>query len=124
MAVNAYAFQGLNQGDDAGDTPLVLPMIEFNHVGEPDRFGGRSSLDANFLALTRTVGSDTQRLSLNGGWRVPFLGPGGGAYTLSTSLRGDAYHVDSLVRGGRDNHLQRIFRPHPSRGVARIGASP
>ena len=102
LAVNAYAFQGLNQGDDAGDTPLVLPMIEFNHVGEPDRFGGRSSLDANFLALTRTGGSDTQRLSLNGGWRVPFLGPGGGAYTLSTSLRGDAYHVDSLVRGGRD----------------------
>ena len=55
-------------------------MIDFNHVGEPDRFGGRSSLDANFLALTRTGGSDTQRLSLKGGWQLPFLGPGGGAY--------------------------------------------
>ena len=102
LAVSAYAFQGLDEDDDAGNTPLVLPMIDFNHVGEPDRFGGRSSLDVNFLALTRTGGSDTQRLSLKGGWQVPFLGPGGGAYTLSTSLRGDAYHVDSLARGGRD----------------------
>ena len=102
FAVNAYAFQGLDEGDDAGNTPFVLPMIDFNHVGEPDRYGGRTSLDVNFLALTRTGGSDTRRLSLKGGWQVPFLGPGGGAYTLSTSLRGDAYHVDSLVRSGQD----------------------
>ena len=103
LAVSAYAFQGLDEGDDAGDTPLVLPMIDFNHVGKPDRFGGRSSVDVNFLALTRTGGSDTRRLSLKGGWQLPFLGPGGGAYTLSTSLRGDAYHVDSLAQDGRDS---------------------
>ena len=103
MAVSAYAFQGLDEGDDAGNTPLVLPMIDFNHVGEPDRFGGRFSLDANFLALTRTGGSDTQRLSLKSGWQLPFLGPGGGAYSLSASLRGDAYHVDSLTQSGRDS---------------------
>ena len=103
FTVDAYAFQGLNEGDDSGDTPLVLPMIDFNHVGEPDRVGGRTSLDVNFLALTRTGGSDTQRLSLKGGWQVPFLGPGGGAYTLSTSLRGDAYHVDDLIQSGQDS---------------------
>ncbi len=99
MALNTYTFQGLSNGSTDGTTPYVLPMLDYNHVGEPDRFGGRSSLDANFLMLSRTSGRDTRRLSMNGGWKLPYIGPLGGVYALSTSLRGDIYHVSGLDRG-------------------------
>ncbi len=114
MAFNAYAFQGLSEEDNEGNTPYIFPMIDYNHVGEPDRFGGRASLDANMLVLTRTDGMDTRRLSLNGGWRLPYVGPEGGLYTLSTSLKGDLYHVNELKRsGGKKNYTGAAYRLVP-----------
>jgi len=101
FAVNSYAFQGLRSTDDPGLEPLVLPMVDYNHVGETDRFGGETVLDVNLLAITRTDGSDTRRLSIRPGWRLPYIGPLGDAYKLSFSLNGDFYHVDELERQGK-----------------------
>jgi len=101
FAANAYAFQGLRATDDPGLEPLVLPMVDYNHVGETDRFGGETVLDVNLLAITRTDGSDTRRLSIRPGWRLPFIGPLGDAYKVSLSLNGDFYHVDELEREGK-----------------------
>jgi len=101
FSANAYAFQGLQTTDDPGLEPLVLPMVDYNHVGETDRFGGETVLDVNLLAITRTGGSDTRRLSIRPGWRLPFIGPLGDAYKVSFSLNGDFYHVDELERSGK-----------------------
>ncbi len=98
MAVTGYLFQGLREADDFGTTPIVAPMFDYNHVGETDRLGGRSSLDVNLMTLTRTGGTDSRRLSLKAGWRVPYTGPLGDVYALSTSLTGDLYHVNDVFR--------------------------
>ncbi|HEC90114.1 MAG TPA: LPS-assembly protein LptD, partial [Alphaproteobacteria bacterium] len=99
FSANAYAFQGLKENDNPGQSPYVLPLINFNHIGEPDRLGGRTSMDLNFMALTRNKGTDTRRLSLAGGWKRPFTDGKGSLYTFSASLRGDLYHVNGLARG-------------------------
>ena len=98
VAANAYAFQGLRAANASGTAPYVLPMVDYNHVGEPDRFGGRAELDAGVLALTRPEGTDTRRLAMRGGWRAPFEGPIGDLYRFSVGLRGEAYQTDDLVR--------------------------
>jgi len=98
-SARAFAFQGLRINDDPGMSPLVLPLLEYNHVGEADRFGGRTNLDVNLLALTRSEGTDTRRLAVNAGWQVPRLGPLGSVYTLSASLRGGLYHVNKQSLG-------------------------
>ena len=100
-AVSAYSFQGLEVGDDPGKTPIILPLVDFNHIGEPDRFGGRTQMDINLLGLTRTDGTDSRRVSTNVGWARPFDGPIGDQYTLTASLRGDAYHVEDVVRASK-----------------------
>ena len=100
MAANSYYFQGLKESDDPGEAPIVLPLFDYNHVGEPGRLGGRPSLDVNFLALTRTEGTDTRRFSVKGGWKLPYTSPRGDIYTLTTSLQGDLYHTNSLQRDG------------------------
>ena len=99
FGANAYALQGLREDDDPGQTPLVLPIIDFSHVGEADPYGGRTSLDANLLALSRSEGTDSRRLSLEAGWRLPHIDPSGLVFELSTSLRGDIYHVNGQNRG-------------------------
>ncbi len=103
FAANGFAFQGLRAEDDPGLEPLILPLIEYNHLGEPGRFGGQTVLDFNLLSLTREDGSDTHRLSLRPGWQLPFTGPLGDVYKLSLALNGDLYYVNDLAREGKTN---------------------
>lgn len=110
MALNAYAFQGLQENDDPGTTPLVLPMFEYQHVGNPNRIGAFNTIDASVLALTRSDGRDTRRASLGGAWNLPFRSNIGDRYLLSLKLRGDLYHVDHEEGSAADDGVaERIY---------------
>ena len=95
-AANVYAFQGLRQSDDPGLTPFVLPMADYNFIGEPGEYGGRYSFDANTLAIYRSEGTRMQRTVLRGGWSLPYTAPRGEIYTLSTSVRSDLYNTSQI----------------------------
>ena len=97
---NAYFFQGLEIEDDQDQIPIVLPLLDFNHVGLPDGRGAFTSFDANLMALQRVDGTDSRRLSLEGGWHLPYIGRSGSVYRLSATLRGDAYHVNNVEAAG------------------------
>jgi len=103
FAANGLVFQGLQSNDDPGLEPLVLPLIDYNYVGDPDRFGGQTTLDVNILSITRNEGSDTRRLSVRPRWNLPYLGPLGDSYNLSFMLYSDLYDVDELQRTGKAN---------------------
>ncbi len=92
-SANAYAFQGLRREDSPGQTPLVLPELNYNFVGQPGPFGQRWEIDANALALSRKSGTDSRRLSLGLGWYLPYTSASGQVYNLLASVRGDLYHV-------------------------------
>jgi len=102
LTVDSYLFQGLQESDSPGQTPIVLPMAEFSHVSKPGRFGATTSIDASVLALTRTDGHDTKRVSLAGGWHLPRIGRFGEIIDFSLKLRGDMYHVTNFEIAGED----------------------
>ncbi len=93
-ALNAYAFQGLRESDHQGDIPVALPQGEVNLTSQPWRWGSRFTLDSSVLALTRTGGLDTRRVSTAGGWQLPWTSPLGDQYQLGLSLTGDGYYTD------------------------------
>jgi LPS-assembly protein len=95
-SANGYAFQGLRSTDDSGLSPIVLPTLDYNFVGDPDAWGGRLSLDANLLSIYRTEGTRDQRASLRGGWQVPFTTAEGHIFTLSAAMQGDLYNVGQI----------------------------
>jgi len=96
VSARALTFQGLRQSDDNDESPIVLPILDYNYVGEPGRFGGYFTLDANALVLTRVQGRDSRRLSVEAGWTLPYTAPAGDIYTLAATLRGDGYWVDDV----------------------------
>ena len=101
-SVNGHLFQDLREKVGSGDSPIVLPFAEYKHVGEADRFGGRTVFDASIMALTRTSGTDSRRLSLKGGWEAPQkIGPLGDIYSFAVSAKGDFYYVDEITRGNK-----------------------
>jgi LPS-assembly protein len=95
-AMSAYAFQGLKIDDDPGKTPLVAPFLEYAHVGEPNSIGARFQMNALGYALYRTEGTDARRVSIDGGWQLPYIAPGGDIFTLTANVRGDVYWVNGL----------------------------
>ena len=114
LAANAYAFQDQRQGVAAGASPLVLPMVEYSHLGEPGAGGGRTRLNTSMLAFTRSEGADVRRLSFAPGWDLPYVGPAGDIYKLSLTLRGDLYHINNYRYSGRNDSFDGTAgRIHP-----------
>jgi LPS-assembly protein len=108
-----YAFQGLKADDDPGQSPLVWPYGQYSVIGQPGRMGQYWTLDANVLQLTRTEGTDTRRLSVTPGWRLPVTTSNGEVYTLFARLQTDGYYADDLIdphfTGPQSDFAGRIF---------------
>lgn len=98
QALNAYAFDDLRAGIDPDQSPIILPMYDFNYAGRRDRLGGYSSFDFNILNLSRNTGTDTRRIAFRPRWDRPFIGSFGEIYNASVSLSADGYHSSGLVR--------------------------
>lgn len=94
-AVNAYKFQGLRADDDRRRQPTVMPKAQYSFIGEPDPYGGRFQLDATAMSLTREIGADSRKLSINGGWSLPYFAPAGDVYTLTATLQSDIYAANN-----------------------------
>ena len=96
LGVNNYLYQGLRDIDDDDQAPLVLPMLDFNFVSEPGAAGGLYTFDVNMLALHRGEGRESRRLSVKGGWELPYTSSIGDVYLLRASIQGDGYWVENF----------------------------
>lgn len=95
-AVNAFAFEDLRANQNRSQTPLVAPYALYSFQGQPDPYGGRFTVNANALSLSRDVGADSRRLGLTSGWSLPYTAPSGEIYSLSAFLYTDAYYVNDV----------------------------
>lgn len=102
-AINGYGFQGLRPTDSQGEIPFALPWAQVDLTSAPLFWGSRATLDSSILALTRTDGLDTRRLSASGGWELPWWGAVGDLYRLRLGLRGDFYQLDGNPQTFEDN---------------------
>lgn len=94
--IRASAFQT----DNLDTTPYALPHAWYNYQSDPGKMNDVLSFDANFLSLGRrkdTPGQNArhmQRLSLNGGWRLPYVTSHGHIWVLQMALRRDGYLLE------------------------------
>lgn len=98
----AFTFQGLRNSDNNDEQPIVAPLFDYNFVSEPTDYGGYYTLDLNGMVLSRIEGRDSRRLSLRGGWTLPYTAPAGDIYTLRATLQVDGYHVDDVDPASND----------------------
>ncbi len=99
--LSGYHFQGLRVDDDPGEIPLVVPFAEVHYVSKPGPGGSYLTADSSLLALHRNEGTDSRRISLKGGWHLPYTARNGEVYELSASLQGDLYSVSDVITGSK-----------------------
>lgn len=114
-SIDFLLFQGLNQNDDPGLTPMILPLLQYSGKTDPDSIGGRFAFDANALILRRRDGRDSHRVSMTGGWQRNYVSSLGEVYSIFADLRGDAYFIDDIEESKRTSEL--TGRVLPQAGV-------
>jgi len=106
FGVEGYSFRDLRSG--AIEQPLVLPLVTYSHVGDPDAIaGGQWYLNGELLSLQRgsdgtdrrveTQGVDTRRAFVEGGWRREDYLPFGLVLGSRASLQGTTWWTEDQV---------------------------
>ena len=103
VTIDAYGFQGLREEDDQALIPVALPKAQVHLTSDPMWWNSRFALDVDALALTRSDGLDTRRLSSTGAWMLPWYSPIGDRYELRLDVRGDFYQTDGNPTTFEDN---------------------
>ena len=94
--VSAVAFQRLIPTIDAEALPYLWPVGTFSYRGEPGLSGDYWLFDANVRLLGREEGTQSRRLIVKGGWRIPYTSAYGAKYSFNLGLRADGYHLSDL----------------------------
>lgn len=91
-------FQGLRAEDVQGLTAFALPLINLNFVSEPDKIGGVFNVQFNALALQRTDGMNSSRMTIRGSYEIPYTTRFGQILKLGVHFRGDVYDISNSDR--------------------------
>ena len=102
LAINSYLYQGLRSTDINNELPIIFPLAEYSYMSDPGIAGGKYTMDASLLALTRIEGRDSRRVSVTLGWELPYTGPAGDVYKLVARVQSDGYWVDGVDVGSDD----------------------
>ncbi len=98
FSVAAFGFQTLRTGDNQGQVPIALPVIDYRKRFVDPLVGGRFEVQLNSLAISRTNGQDTQRAFSSLRWDVRRITGLGQEIQLTGFARGDVYHTDEAER--------------------------
>jgi len=106
FSTKAITFQGLREDDNPSTTPLILPLIDYNYQSEPMLWNSQFVANVNGLTLLRDEGDDVNRLSVEGGWKIPKI-LNGHLFEASFWLRGDIYKITDEFNN--TNYEERII---------------
>lgn len=111
-------FRDLVRVNDSQFQPLIHPVVDYNLIFGQPVFGGELGIDTNITSLTRDVGADASRVSVEAHWSRTFTDRFGQQITPFFSLRGDATQVNSVL-----NPTTGLVGPSDSftRGMATAG---
>ncbi len=115
FTAGVYGFQGLDEEDNSETTGHALPAFDLNIASTPGKWGNQFTIDASGVAIVRTGGLNSQRMSLQGAWKLPLKTGLGDFYTFTASIRGDVFHnssaekQDQPIHGGENGTFSRIL---------------
>jgi LPS-assembly protein len=122
ISARTLIFQELRNEVSPGLTPFALPLLEAEFIPKYKPLGGTVTLRGNALALSRTGGLDTQRVSVSANWKRRWVTGSGVLLDLDGLARSDAYNIDNVenpdnpifagtfgsVSGGEFRNLARV----------------
>ncbi len=118
FTAEGFYFQGLRSTDNASQTPIIAPLLNYHHEFGGTVLGGSTALDLNAMILNRNDGADSRRVSMDLGWDTEAITSTGEVYSFFANLRGDVYHTDNVVLdSGQVSTPKTVARALPTLGA-------
>lgn len=114
-----FYFQEMREDTDPGRVPVVLPELSYSHSSTPTDAGTWWTFDASALSLSRSEGTDTNRVSAEATWNYIHYGSLGDVTEFTAALRGDAYLMDAA----EDPRYHDVDSGTATRLIPTVGAS-
>ena len=99
------------------EKPLVLPLMSYENVGDPNRYGAYSKTTFDFASVLRDEESSAQRLTMINSWNLPYTSPYGEKYKLVASVKSDLYYVDNYLNPKDETFSGTVGRVFPQVGL-------
>ncbi len=123
LSISAWYFQGLRASDRASESPLLLPLVDYDWRPDWNIVGGRLRFAANTTLLTRTDGQDMFRAISWGRWDRNLITGLGQRIALTGLVRGDLYDVRGSARATLPDYAGRDGWRGRGYGLAAIDIS-
>lgn len=95
--VETMAFQSLQANSNSDTSPLVLPSGKVYLESDPLALGSRVHMEASTRSITRDLGADSRRASLDTGWHIPYITSNGHVFEADADVRADVYSISNLA---------------------------
>ena len=117
LTIDSFAFRDLTFEEETGQTPIVVPQIDYTHIFQNFVAGGQIKMNGNLLNFFRSDGADVTRLSGTASWDRFDTNRFGHVINTFASFRSDGYFVkDTDVALGGENR-DTVGRVLPQVGV-------
>lgn len=120
LGINFYHFGGLLLEDTAASESRVHPVIDYRYIVGQPVLGGELSFRANALSLSRSDGTDSNRISVEGDWRRKLIDGIGQVWTPFARARAD---VAQFTNGYDPDTGVSIPEDTITRGIAAAGVT-
>ncbi len=86
-------YQNMRANVNDKTIPQVLPLMTFSTATANDALGGHWSFGASSAVLTRKIGDDSSRLSLESGYHLPGIADWGAVYSFDATAVLNGYKI-------------------------------
>jgi len=93
-------------------TPLILPLINYNYQSEKTKFGF-INFNASFVSLTRRLGADSRKISVQPIVTYPFTDNFGNRFKFQAKTTLSSYMVSHVERTNNNDYKGIKSRIHP-----------
>ncbi len=112
LTLDSFAFRDLRFETQPGQTPIVVPLVDYNHVFDELVAGGQIKMNGNLLNFFRSDGTDVTRLSGTASWDRIETNKFGQVLNYFASVRSDGYFIkdfDVQIDGENRDTIGRVL---------------
>lgn len=116
-SIESYYYQLVSYDMKEYDKPTVLPLLNYENIGNVGKYGAYSKTNLNFASVYREEETNTQRFSMINSWNLPYTSPYGEKYRMVASVKSDLYYVDNYQVSEDENFSGGVARVFPQLGL-------
>lgn len=116
-AVEGYYYDMLSYNLQDNNTPYVMPMITYENISDPDRYGAYFKTTLSTASVYHEEDDASHRATMINSWNLPYTSPYGEKYRMIASVKSDAYYVSQYLNPDNEDYTGTTGRIFPQLGL-------